>query len=110
MTQQQDIWLPKGHAERLTVGARVQIRLSPECPVYPPDHDHESQHYHDPNADGTTGRIISNKLATLSSPVHGSDLIGAHRYRVRKDKPGALNESFAATELIVLDDAEGVAS
>lgn len=107
MTTQQDnaVWVPK-HAALLTVGARVRVRLSPECPLYPSDpipfgvprvDRHEIGH------DGITGVIDSIRPA-LFLPAGFEDLGRLHIYGIYFDTRygNDVGGRFTATELEVL--------
>lgn len=120
MTTEQDVWLPKGHVERLVVGARVRIRFNNECDVqgsfwcsrcgvgYQP----RPEPGHHRGVSGLTGVITQVDfegmtvdhpfLVTLDTPIHDSSPCGHIGWLV---EVGA-----AATELIPLDDADEVQS
>ncbi len=84
-------WLPPGHAERLTVGARVTIRLSGECP-------------HEQILDGTPGHVLHVlKPGERARYSGGMELdVGGHRYAVVPELPRNAHGAFcwlAAAEL-----------
>lgn len=56
-----DPWLPPGHAERLTVGARVRVNLSGECSI---------GGRHGSREDGATGMVISDD-SKIGNPLEG---------------------------------------
>lgn len=60
MVSDNDPWLPPGHAERLTVGTRVRVRLSGECGI---------GSIHGLREDGATGIVVGHDGVGLTNRI-----------------------------------------
>lgn len=77
-------WLPPGHAERLTVGARVRVVPSPECRL----------------CSTAPQPVVEGVIDDLDPFNWRMQIIRAHRYYVLRD--GLAPWYYAASELLPL--------